>query len=234
MGGVILGGQRVVRAAARSSAELPLVVKTAANCSFTARRKLVMAVPVPVLYDVLHLKKKVAESRDTMLLKSTLDHYGTNSFLLLYALVDPARSGEFVRAFGGGYTVVGPPLQKIIPIGPTKKDEGEKRVFLVAYADGASARWLHERFESARKHRAKLSWLERTIRETTGVREVAIDDARAYYWQHGTHYFKPSTLGRLLYPSHDRMIFCGEAFSRHQGWTEGALASVVRQMRRLL
>jgi hypothetical protein len=61
---------------------------------------------------------------------------------------------------------------------------------------------------------------------------IAIKD---FYWPIGTHYYKP--LNKELYSSREEFIekaqhpekgilVVGEAVSRNQGWTEGALESV--------
>ena len=64
------------------------------------------------------------------------------------------------------------------------------------------------------------------------LRILALKD---FYWKIGTHYYKP--LNRRLYSSREEfmrkaqhpekgILVVGEAVSRNQGWTEGALESV--------
>jgi len=105
----------------------------------------------------------------------------------------------------------GNPVQKIIPY--------RDGVYMVAYCDNASADAVH-------KHPEDLS-------QWTGVRW---HEPVVFYHPCGTHFFRPldTTLWHdrdefLRYARHPspHIYVCGEGLSRNQGWTEGALESVL-------
>lgn len=118
--------------------------------------------------------------------------------------------------------VVNGPLQKIIPMG--------KGVYMVAYADNDHAKTLQPHMKD-KEYIARL--LEYALKLEKNA--LQINDLRDFYWPIGTHYYKP--LNRDLYNSRETFIamaqnpepgirVVGEAVSRMQGWTEGALMSV--------
>jgi len=109
------------------------------------------------------------------------------------------------------YMPFGNPVQKIIPY--------RDGVYMVAYCDNASADAVH-------KHPENLDrW--------TGIRWHT---PVVFYHPCGTHFFRPldTTLWKdrdafLEYARHPspHLYICGEGLSRNQGWTEGAIGSVL-------
>lgn len=119
-----------------------------------------------------------------------------------------------------GYTVIGRPLQKIIPLGGS--------IYMVAYADNESARTLRKLTKSQVQTLLRNKYPGATI---VSMKKV--------YWEEGTHFFHPhsqdtSTLLKSLQNPMPNVYVIGEAFSQDQGWTEGALNSAHAVMRKIL
>ena len=151
-------------------------------------------------------------------------------FLRLYAKFDK-KSSEIMKKYASVYTIVSGPLQKIIPM------NADKGVYMIAYSDNDNAKLLHEYLENNTKNR---SIFERLVEKSLGISEndnanglkiIAIKD---YYWPIGTHYYEPlknTNKSRDEFVKESQhpekgMLVVGEAVSRYQGWTEGALESV--------
>lgn len=147
-------------------------------------------------------------------------HIHGQPFLRLYASFS-GKSAAAMRVAVKGVTIVGGLLQKLIPVSDT--------VFMVAYADNASAKALHWLLSSS---------VESSKRGVAGVVEAAlhmrkgslkIDALRMVFFANGTHYNDPG-LGAFPTASIQRplphVFVVGEAVSKHQGWVEGALESV--------
>lgn len=97
------------------------------------------------------------------------------------------------------YTVVPPPLQKIIPFG--------NNVFMLAYADNEHADYLYKHIKTAKE-------MEELIKRILKI-DVKIKKIKVIYWNHGTHY-------RTV--EHENIgILKGEAFAVNQGWINGGL-----------
>ena len=136
-------------------------------------------------------------------------------FLRIYIQIDKLKSKHFTEKIRG-YTVVPAPLQKIIPI---SLDQG---VYMVAYADNVHA--LQLQYITKRK----LEALIQTLLQLP-VNSIHIKDMKSVFWNEGTHYYTPQfriqMLSSIQQPA-PHIFVIGEAFSRNQGWTEGALESV--------
>jgi hypothetical protein len=147
-------------------------------------------------------------------------------FLRLYGKFDK-KSTAIMQKTISNYTIVPGPLQKIIPVNPANG------VYMIAYSDNANAVTLKEYLKNTTENRKILcDMIETSLDIPLGsLRLIAIKD---FYWPIGTHYFGP-----LREPFHNRneflkkvqhpekgMLVVGEAVSRYQGWTEGALMSV--------
>jgi hypothetical protein len=107
-------------------------------------------------------------------------------------------------------------------------------VYMIAYNDNNNTIALKNYLENTRDNREMYEML---LEKSLGMPEnsmniIAIKD---YYWPIGTHYYKP--LNKDLYSSREEfmdkaqhpekgILVVGEAVSRNQGWTEGALESV--------
>lgn len=114
------------------------------------------------------------------------------------------------------YTVVDSPLKKIIPI---KKD-----VFTIAFSDNKDANFLNSKDKS---------YFEKELSNQFDS-EVKIKDIKKFFWEEGTHYFKPlqnkfesrkEFLKKAQHPK-ENMWVIGEVVAERQGWVEGALNSV--------
>jgi len=149
-------------------------------------------------------------------------------FLRLYAKFDK-KSAEIMKDYVTNYTIVPGPLQKIIPMNP------DKGVYMIAYSDNDNAKQLHDYLENNTKNRAIFSKL---VEKSLGISEfdngLKIIALKDYYWPIGTHYYEPlkntnksrnEFLREAQHPEKG-MLVVGEAVSRYQGWTEGALESV--------
>jgi len=148
------------------------------------------------------------------------------NFLRLYGKFSK-KSTEIMKKYINGYTIVPGPLQKIIPMDPSKG------VYMIAYSDNASATFLKKYLENTPKNRDVFCDL---IEKSLGILDehlelIAIKD---YYWPIGTHYYTPLTnkyknreefIHKAQHPE-DGMLVVGEVVSNNQGWTNGALSSV--------
>ena len=148
-------------------------------------------------------------------------------FLRLYAKFTK-KSIPVLKEYVKGFTFVPGPLQRIIPMDP---DNG---VYMIAYNDNNNTIALKKYLQNTRENRELYEIL---LEKSLGMPEnsmniIAIKD---YYWPIGTHYYKP--LNKDLYNSREEfmdkaqhpekgILVVGEAISRNQGWTEGALESV--------
>ena len=145
-------------------------------------------------------------------------------FLRLYAKFDK-KSSSIIKNYISSYTIVPGPLQKMIPMNP------DKGIYMIAYSDNDSAINLKDHLKNTSENRELFSEL---IEKSLGINEkiyiIAIKD---YYWPIGTHYYEPlknfDSREKFVYAAQhpeNGMLVVGEAVSRYQGWTEGALESV--------
>ena len=146
-------------------------------------------------------------------------------FLYIYAKFDK-NSSEIMNQLVPTYTIVTGPLQKMVPF--------SKSVYMIAYSDNKNAEMLKRHKENTADNRL---FFAKKIEEALSIipntlKIIAIKD---FYWPIGTHYYEP--LNKEKYTSRPAFIkeaqnpekgvlVVGEAVSRRQGWTEGALQSV--------
>jgi hypothetical protein len=148
-------------------------------------------------------------------------------FLRLYAKFSKA-SIPVLRESVHGFTFVGGPLQKIVPI---NADTG---VYMIAYNDNKQTLALKDYLKNTKDNR---DLYETLLEKTLGLSEGSLHilALKDYFWKIGTHYYKP--LNKRLYSNREDfmkraqhpeegILVVGEAVSRNQGWTEGALESV--------
>lgn len=148
-------------------------------------------------------------------------------FLRLYAKFSK-KSIPIMKEYIKGFTFVPGPLQRIIPMDPNNG------VYMIAYNDNNNTIALKNHLENTKSNRELYEiLLEKSLgMPENSVHIIAIKD---YYWPIGTHYYKP--LNKELYSSREEfmdkaqhpekgILVVGEALSRNQGWTEGALESV--------
>jgi len=147
-------------------------------------------------------------------------------FLRLYAKFDK-KSSEIIKKYVPNYTIVPGPLQKIIPM------DANKGVYMIAYSDNNNAILLKNHLKNTPENRNLYSEL---IEKSLGIKEnkLKIIEIKDFYWPIGTHYYEPLNnsfenrddfLNEVQHPEKG-MLVVGEAVSRYQGWTEGALESV--------
>lgn len=146
-------------------------------------------------------------------------------FLYIYAKFDK-KSTEIMEHFVPTYTIVPGVLQKMIPF--------SNGVYMIAYADNKNAQFLKSYIENTLKNRL---FFEKEVEKALDIdpntlKIIAIKD---FYWPIGTHYYKPlnttkykNRLEFIKEAQHPEkgLLVVGEAVSRRQGWTEGALESV--------
>jgi hypothetical protein len=148
-------------------------------------------------------------------------------FLRLYAKFTKS-SIPILKEYIKGFTFVPGPLQRIIPMDPNNG------IYMIAYNDNNNAIALKNNLQNTQSNRHLYEvLLEKSFGMPNGcLHIIAIKD---YYWPIGTHYYKP--LNKELYCSREKFIdkaqhpeegilVVGEAVSRNQGWSEGALESV--------
>lgn len=156
-------------------------------------------------------------------------------FLYVYAKFNK-ESAAILKTLVPTYTVVEPPLQKIIPM------DADKGVYMIAYADNHNATLLKPYLDDTRESNKR--YFERQLERALGLSSgsaLRIIAFTSYYWKIGTHYLEPldtrephdTSNYRNLQQMLDRaqhpvpgILVVGEAVSAHQGWTEGALESV--------
>jgi hypothetical protein len=147
-------------------------------------------------------------------------------FLRLYAKFSKS-SAEIMKQYVKGYTVVEGPLQKIIPMDPSKG------VYMIAYSDNASAIALKDHLENTLENR---EYFEDLLEQSLGIEEgsLKINALLDFYWPIGTHYYEPlkgpyknrtAFINAAQHPDKNILVV-GEVVSKHQGWVEGALESV--------
>lgn len=119
-------------------------------------------------------------------------------------------------------TVVANQLKKIIPI--------SENVLWSTYNDTDDTEQLRKLLESSNGRQTKV--IEDKLEEFFNMSdENAVKDMMVQYWKEGTHGYEPGAEileKQFWYPS-DRypgLTGVGEAFSKSQGWIEGALHSV--------
>ena len=158
-------------------------------------------------------------------------------FLRVYAKF-PMSVRPIIASACQVYTVVKPPLQKIIPM------NAEKGVYMIAYSDNTYADRLEAFSESTP---ANCKHFARLVERALGLPKMSlsISSIRAKYWDVGTHFVKPgggadsgnggaasgqggadAFFERCRHPT-PGVLVVGEVVSQHhRGWVEGALESV--------
>jgi len=124
-------------------------------------------------------------------------------------------------------TVVPGPIHKLIPM------DKEKGVYMIAYTDNRDAKLLEKYKKNTKKNRDVLCRLLETALDIP-EKTLELDDMIDFYWETGTHYFKPLKLGyknrkEYIYDAQhpaENIRVVGEMISMKQGWVEGALESV--------
>lgn len=145
------------------------------------------------------------------------------SFSRIYAKFDE-KSTEIMKKYVKGYTIVPGILQKIIPIQP------DKGIYMIGYNDNQDADNSKRDFKNNKKY------LEETLEWSLNIPEnsLNIELYKIYYWNIGTHYYKPyfwkfsewKKYQKMMQTPDKNVYVVGELVSFNQGWVEGALESV--------
>lgn len=167
------------------------------------------------LFEIMVKNKSVTFFSKTICFAGSVEQYpyplvrrqiGYNSFLRLYVLWnkrDPLHKGT---------TYVASSFQKRITLSP--------RIQMLSYSDNQSADRVNQF----------------TKKDLESHSDLQIDAVQKFYWKRGTHFYRPLDPS---FPSRDAFIqyaqnpepgvfLVGEVISRNQGWTEGALESVMK------
>jgi hypothetical protein len=176
-------------------------------------KKLVLAIPPKAVYDII---KDMYSSR---FLYRKIPY---QSFCRLYVTIDPEKSQQFMEKIGK-FSIVEPPLQKIIKMAQTTSGD---QVYMLSYSDNLSADWVEFNHND-------LDRISHMVKKTTGC-DIQIKTLLCVYWDVGTHYFSPLANNyrdrdeflREVQNPVENLYVVGEAYSRNQGWVEGALHSV--------
>jgi hypothetical protein len=177
--------------------------------------------------DIFYLCKKVVvattiESLRRLFSNPIYREIEGQPFLRLYGKFSK-KSLPILKKYVHGYTIVPGPLQKIIPMNE------EKGVYMIAYNDNKNTKLLLPFLENTRENCAFFCELIETALDMPKD-SIELLSIKAYYWQIGTHYYKPHAneiIYKAQHPEKDILVV-GEVVSHDQGWTEGALDSVER------
>ena len=103
---------------------------------------------------------------------------------------------------------------------------------MIAYSDNENAITLKKYLKNTEKN---CTFFARLVEEAVGIPigQLHIIAIKDYYWPIGTHYYEPlssyKTRDEFIYQiqhPESGLLVVGEAVSKNQGWTEGALESV--------
>jgi hypothetical protein len=148
-------------------------------------------------------------------------------FLYVYAKFTK-KSSEIMNQYVPYYTIVPGPLQKMVPF------DASKGLYMIAYSDNKNATFLKNHLENTEVNR---QFFERSVEKSLAIQpnSLKIISIKHYYWPIGTHYYEPldkkefKTREEFIYQAQHPekcLLVVGEAVSRRQGWSEGALESV--------
>ena len=146
-------------------------------------------------------------------------------FLRLYAKCT-LESARLLSQHVKGMTIVGGPLQKILPINP------KEGIYMISYSDNKNASNLSYFITDTPNHRRMFSILiEHALHLPS--RSIELTHMMGIYWKTGTHYYTPNPvhetrlefIHKVQRPLQNLFVV-GEMVSLNQGWVEGALQSV--------
>ena len=146
-------------------------------------------------------------------------------FLRLYAKCTP-ESARLLSQHVKGMTIVGGPLQKILPINP------KEGIYMISYSDNTNASNLSYFTTDTANHRRMFSILIEHALQLPS-RSIELTHIMGIYWKIGTHYYTPNPvketrlefIHKVQRPLQNLFVV-GEMVSLNQGWVEGALQSV--------
>lgn len=149
---------------------------------------------------------------------SLYDNIACQTFARLYVKLD-----QPLNLHGSRTAITEFPLQKIIEM------DRDRCIYMISYSDNEAADfWKNNKKEMN-------AIVEQQIIDLFGRRNArSVLKSKLVFWDCGTHYFKPldprcksrdEFLSVVQHPL-ENLYVVGEAFSRNQGWCEGALESV--------
>lgn len=142
----------------------------------------------------------------------------------------PVHPGKQVWFKGLSKMTTGNRLQYIIPINE------RKGLIMIVYADHHNARFWYRADKTGKLRDVLMKYLLRTFPDRTIPRP---NWHRVHYWSEGVHFCPAGHDVRTLRNQirkdlHLKHVYiCGEAFSTHQAWVEGALESADRTFKQL-
>jgi hypothetical protein len=110
----------------------------------------------------------------------------------------------------------------------------DKGIYMIAYNDNNNTLKLKNNLENTKENMILYCDL---IEKSLGIPQNSLNliAIKAYYWQIGTHYYKPldpsiykdrSEFIKIAQHPEKDILVVGEVVSKNQGWVEGALKSV--------
>jgi hypothetical protein len=165
------------------------------------------------------------------------------SFMRIYGYFT-GKSRKIMEQYVSHTQVVPGKHHRVIPMGKNKTGS----VYMIVYTDNRAADDLEHLHTNTADNRKQLATGLKVALGMPVDTHLEIADILGYYWHEGTHYYTP--LNHKKFGSRDEFLWqlqrpftsthtgdgggvgsgglflAGEAFSRHQGWVEGALESV--------
>ena len=146
--------------------------------------------------------------------------------------IDSVRSSPLLRIYakyptkglwfkGVKRTTTDNHIRHIIPI------DYKTGLIMVSYTDGEYAKMWSKLHANGDEYLIKS--IHKEIKSLFGIEPPKPEFISVHYWNEGLHLWNPGitmdySYQKMLKPFQDKNIFvCGEAFSRKQGWIEGAL-----------
>ena len=124
--------------------------------------------------------------------------------------------------------------KKIKYIIPVDQDKG---IIMISYTDGKESDFWGSMRRDDKKVKKKLKKELDILFPNIHIPEPT--NIIVGYWKEGVHFFKPSCSSsniapKILQPFTDRKLYiCGEAYSKHQAWIEGALETADKIVTRI-
>jgi hypothetical protein len=144
-----------------------------------------------------------------------------------------AKLNQPLDLSGNRAMITGKPFQKIIEM---NRVEGSY-IYMISYSDNESADFWQKNKENMK------TIIEKNLNNIfTFPKQLIVENTELVYWECGTHFFKPLNpkyenrddfLKKVQNPL-ENLFVVGEAFSKNQGWCEGALESVEAIKNKLL
>lgn len=153
-------------------------------------------------------------------------YINSQPFLRIYGKFTK-KSNIIMKELCNIYTVVKPPICKIIPM------NSDKGVYMIVYNDNKNAKYLNKYSDDTEYNR---NFLCRLLEKTLNIEKnkLKLKGIKSFYWNEGTHYYKDfnndfknrKQFIKIAQHPYKNMYVVGEMVSNQQGWVEGALESV--------